>query len=299
MVQQGIDLSAALATFEAGTWATARPTMIGFVSAAQFEEVVAKGQIFEDLVASAHGVQTHRIQWFCIKREESLNPGWLSHTVISLFKDAIAPRWRQAGLISHKNMWDFIVDNTGDTDAFDFTKPENLEAYLSEEWLPLWYFRRWNIGELTADVRTGHAARPATKQQYKDAWNIQASAAQKPRPSPTTMRASPWVARFSPASQRSVAPPSPIRPAPTRKPASSNHRREGHARNHGNDQAQKDHPAHNGCPDPQTAGVGPAIPGRVNGPWETGPQLSQATQLGHQPARSQSQTRLVPRFRPN
>lgn len=179
MVERDIDLSAALATFEAGTWAAARPTMIGFVSAAQFEDVVAKGQIFEDLVASAHGVQTHRIQWFCIKREDSLNQGWLNHTVISLFKDAVAPRWRQADLIAHKNMWDFIVDNTGNTDAFDFTKPENLEAYLSEEWLPFWYFRRWNAGELTADVRAGHAARPTTKQQYKDAWNNQASAAQK------------------------------------------------------------------------------------------------------------------------
>ncbi len=179
MVQRDIDLSAALATFEAGTWAAARPTMIGFVSAAQFENVVAKGQIFEDLVASAHGVQTHRIQWFCIKREESLNQGWLNHTVISLFKDAVAPRWRQAGGIAHKNMWDFIVDTTGDTDAFDFTKPENLEAYVSEDWLPVWYFRRWNIGRLTKDVRAGHAEQPTTKQQYKDLWNNQASAEQK------------------------------------------------------------------------------------------------------------------------
>ncbi len=179
MVERDIDLSAALATFEAGTWAAARPTMIGFVPADQFEAVVAKGQIFEDLVASAHGVQTHRIQWFCIKREDSLNQGWLNHSVINLFKDAVAPRWRQAGLIAQKNIWDFIVDNTGDTDAFDFTKPENLEAYLSEDWLAIWHFRRWNIGGLTEDVRAGHAARPDAKQQFKDLWNDQATAAQK------------------------------------------------------------------------------------------------------------------------
>lgn len=76
-------------------------------------------------------------------------------------------------------MWDFIVDNTGNTDQFDFTKPENLEAYLSEDWLALWHFRRWNIGELTADVRAGHAERPDSKQQFKDSWDNQASGAQQ------------------------------------------------------------------------------------------------------------------------
>lgn len=123
MLDNKLSLTKALAKSEKNAgWRTDRIRLTDFVPAGIFLNLVQEGNLFEDLVAKRHGSQTHRIQWFIIRKE-------LGNTeALALFKEAGNPAWMQ----NSKYMWDYIVDRTGSRDQFDFRQPENLEAYLNE-----------------------------------------------------------------------------------------------------------------------------------------------------------------------
>ena len=123
MVTKNLSLTEVLAeSEEKGGWSTKRIRLTDFVPPETFLDLVSNGNLFQDLVAKRHGSQTHRIQWFIIRKELG------NKKALALFKEAGNPGWNN----DSKYMWDYIVDITGGMGEFDFRQPEKLEAYLNE-----------------------------------------------------------------------------------------------------------------------------------------------------------------------
>jgi Family of unknown function (DUF5636) len=121
-----LSLSDALGQLEINSkkWSKSRPLLLGFVESKDFEDIVRRGQLFEDWVAKVHGSQTHRIQWYIIGK---IYP----NEVNQLYTGSVDPDWQNR--IS-QNMWDLVVDELPSTKNHDkdFTCPEVLEAYLNK-----------------------------------------------------------------------------------------------------------------------------------------------------------------------
>jgi Family of unknown function (DUF5636) len=131
MKQRNLDVSSALAEYEtAEQYAPVRPMFLRATTPDTFYAVVSRAQPFIDMVSTPHGSHTHRLQWSIVALEIAANPGNWHHSAVQLYQEAVNPRWRKANPLL--NMWDLIVDsNQGFSPRpTDFTRPENLEAYL-------------------------------------------------------------------------------------------------------------------------------------------------------------------------
>jgi hypothetical protein len=158
MVVKHRKLPDALADFEEGAWSGEKLILTDFVPPPLFLNLLREGKLFEDLVGLAHGVQSHRIQWFIIQyalgREEAL----------ALFKEAGNIRW----IVGGKSMWDQIVDVTGETIASDFTKPSSLESYINDKYR--WLMKNRPKNRLNTELHEIHEAQPELKSKISQRY---------------------------------------------------------------------------------------------------------------------------------
>jgi len=165
------DLPTALADYEAGKWSKARPLFTEATTEPMFRDVIGKGQMFEDWVSQAHGVHTHRIQWYIVGNAIESGALKTSHTVTELYKESINKKWRLTKMMPFPNMWDRLVDESSAeaNGPNDFTNPENLEAYLNKtrfaEWIRI---GKEQFHALRAEARRIHKELPETKKALNE-----------------------------------------------------------------------------------------------------------------------------------
>jgi Family of unknown function (DUF5636) len=161
-----LSLSNALAQLEIDSkkWSKSRPLLLGFVESKNFEDIVRRGQLFEDWVSKLHGSQTHRIQWYIIGKV-------YPNEVNQLYTGSVDPDWRSK---TYQNMWDLVVDELQSKKNHDndFTCPEVLEAYLNKT------YSNDNSNRLKEEI-----------QRYQEEFTSYKQALQARRPKSKTARA--------------------------------------------------------------------------------------------------------------
>jgi hypothetical protein len=140
-----------LATAEQqANFAPARPVLIGAVPADFFRSMIGAGQPFEDMLGGAHGIHSHRIQWYVVQHDIAQS-GTYHHTALELYKEAGNAFWKDG---KGNYMWDNVVDRQ------DFTE------FASPEWVS------FNLGKETGFRSTQEDDQEAasTKQQFLQLW---------------------------------------------------------------------------------------------------------------------------------
>lgn len=119
-------LSQFLRQFEGG----GRPAkLVEAVPPPAFGSLVAEGIRFEDWVGDTHGTQSHRIQWYLVRKRFGEVEAEM------LYRESTHPVWRLDELAG-TSIWDLVADSSHRNDEHDFTSAEGLQTYLASAYVP-------------------------------------------------------------------------------------------------------------------------------------------------------------------